>query len=212
MIFHLAFVLGQQKTLLVAALGIPDCAVFALGPVQYHYPIEAFPLLWEKLRFFRFSALRQCGSELLFRPPDGLLHGIFLHVEHPGDFLGGVTGLEAEQQYIPVPWRELGNGFHHAQLFGMNLRRLHIADIQRLAVWLAPVEVNGPMLGGERNIGFRGRRVDISQLVHVGKQVEQHLLRGVLSVCGILQYLHGDVAHEVPVFLEKLFSFRFLCF
>ena len=94
----------------------------------------------------------------------------------------------------------------------MNLRRLHIADIQRLAVWPAPVEVDGPMLGRESDVGFGGGRVDIPQFVHVGKQVEECLLRGVLSVCGILQYLYGDVAHEVPVFLEKLFSLQFLCF
>lgn len=165
-----------------------------------------------KIAFFSFLHRRQLFRELLFRPPDGLLHSVFLHAEHPGDFFGGVSIPETEQQHIPVPWWELGDGLHHTQPFGVNLRRLHIADIQRLAVWPAPVEVDGPMLDRESDVGFRGRRVDIPQLIHVGKQVEKRLLSGVLSVCGILQYLHGDVAHEVPVFLEKLFSFRFLCF
>lgn len=37
--------------------------------------------------FFVFSALCQCGGELLFRPPDGFLHGALRDVEHP---YGGV--------------------------------------------------------------------------------------------------------------------------
>ena len=52
MIFHLAFVLGQQKTLLVAALRIPDCAVFALGPIQYHYSHRGFPIIMGEIAFF----------------------------------------------------------------------------------------------------------------------------------------------------------------
>ena len=92
----------------------------------------------EKIAFFSHSALRKCDGELLFCPPNGLLHGVRLHVEHPGDFFGGVALPEVEHQ------------------------------------------------------------------------VQEGLLHGVLSVGKILQYLHSDVAHEMPVFDIELFSLQFL--
>ena len=100
-------------------------------------------------------------------PADGFLHSVRLHVEHPGDFFGGVALPEAEQQHIPVPCRELGDGLGHTQLFGMNPRRPHTADVCRLAAQPAPVEVDDPMLSREGDVGFGGGGVDILQLVHV---------------------------------------------
>ena len=43
----------------------------------------------------------------------------------------------------------------------MNLRRPHTADAYRLASFSAPIEVDGPMLGGEGNIGFGGGGIDV---------------------------------------------------
>ncbi len=43
----------------------------------------------------------------------------------------------------------------------MNLRRPHTADAYRLALFSAPIEVDGPMLGGEGNIGFGGGGIDV---------------------------------------------------
>ena len=45
---------------------------------------------------------------------------------------------------------------YHAQPLMMNLRRPHSADAYQLASFSAPIEVDGPMLGGEGNIGFGG--------------------------------------------------------
>ena len=166
----------------------------------------------EKIAFFSLSALCQCGGELLFCPPDGFLHGVRLHVEHPGDFVGGVALPKTEQQHIPVPWRELGQSLVHTQPFGMNPRRLHTADVCRFAAPPTPVEVDGPMLGSECDVCPGGRGINIPQPVHVEYQVQEGLLYGVLGVGGILQYLHGDVAHQVPVFDVKLLSLQFLFF
>ena len=94
----------------------------------------------------------------------------------------------------------------------MNPRRLHTADVCRLAAPPAPIEVDGPMPGGECNVGFGGRGVNIPQFVHVEQQVQEGLLYSVLGVGGILQYFHGDMAHQVPVFDIELFSLRFLFF
>ena len=68
------------------------------------------------------------------------------------------------------------------------------------------------MLSREGDVGFGGGGVDVPQLVHVEHQVQEGLLHDVLGVGGILQYLHGDMAHQRPVFDVKLFSLQLLFF